>query len=72
MQFEPIGPSATDVKSNEEETSKKFREDLNNSPIMEDSKELVYENNIHSVKNGITDHQGVKECEKEKYPKCNE
>ena len=70
--FIPNGSSATDILLNGEETQKNHNEDSEESQVVKEIKEDVYENSTATVKNGIIDHFETKEYEKEKYPKGKE
>ena len=70
--FIPNGSSATDILMSAVETQKNHNKDSDESQVIEERNEHVYENSTQTVKNGIIDNFETKEYEKEKYPKGHE
>lgn len=72
-QFVAIGQSTTDIiTANDEEKAEGEIEDLTETRLMEENKNLGCKNDSQSTRNGISDHFELKEYEKEKHPKNQE
>jgi hypothetical protein len=70
--FIPNGSSATDILLDGVEPPKNHNEDSDESRVIEERKEHVFENSTQTLKNGILDHFETKEYENKKYPKGHE